>query len=496
MLAKRLGIFTGTGVVAAATIVGGFATPGAAAPTSVRTAASSPTGIHASVGATGELSLAEGVYKSRATNTRFTSGATRVASNATTVWQAGSTRAEAKGSFQFRIIERGKATGYWVLGTAVSGQYSWGLYPQHATCDIYDGDPRAGGEKVSGDVQPYACDVGKLNYGYQWLYQPTFTVHSVVWSTVRGVISPTGAISLDQGYLGSTNKKFELNGRTVRAGQPADAIASGHSSKWSAFLRSGEGGLHSARGDFAYRIVENGQPTPYWIKGSAVNSRGASFSHTSTCSVFLGNPTTTGRPASFNPYVCTMAGANLSGRGDWQVTFTVRARTAIVIDDVLRAKDLLAQGCTADSTDCAYVPRSVVPVTYAGVKVGVGDNNYGDTPNAYRYAWSYTRSATTSGGTTVKGTYNWGVASGSITVYVNHSVTDTDTTTQTDTLHLNAHEAGWLVLAPAYQRITGDWVVKVDGRLYRLRNITFDLPDPNGYGILSQHTEPLPSLAP
>ena len=153
MLAKRLGIFTGTGVVAAATIVGGFATPGAAAPTSVRTAASSPTGIHASVGATGELSLAEGVYKSRATNTRFTSGATRVASNATTVWQAGSTRAEAKGSFQFRIIERGKATGYWVLGTAVSGQYSWGLYPQHATCDISDGDPRAGGEKVSGDVE-------------------------------------------------------------------------------------------------------------------------------------------------------------------------------------------------------------------------------------------------------------------------------------------------------------------------------------------------------
>ena len=52
------------------------------------------------------------------------------------------------------------------------------------------------------------------------------------------------------------------------------------------------------------------------------------------------------------------------------------------------------------------------------------------------------------------------------------------------------------MLAPAYERITGDWVVKVDGRLYRLRNITFDLPDPNGYGILSQHTEPLPPASP
>ncbi|HQZ85275.1 MAG TPA: hypothetical protein PLB21_06535 [Actinomycetota bacterium] len=505
MSARRLGVLTSSGVVAAATIVAGLATPGAAVPTgtgtnttpaAVQAAAGSPTGLHATVGATRELSLAQGVYKSRATNTRFTPGAGRVASNATTAWEAGSTRANAKGSFQYRIVERGRATGYWVLGTAVSGRSAWGLYPQYATCDIYDGDPQAGGEKVGGDVQPYICDIGKLNYGYQWLYLPTFTVRSVVWSTVRGVISPTGAISLDKGYLGSTNKKFELNGKTVRAGQPADAIASGRTSKWSAFLRSGEGGLHSARGDFSYRIVENGKPTPFWIKGSAVNYRGASFSHTSTCSVFLGDPTTTGVKAGFNPYVCNMAGVNLSGRGDWQVTFTVRARTAIVINDVLRAKDLLAQGCTADSTDCSYVPSSVVPVTYPGVKVGVGDNNYGDTPNTYRYAWSYTRSATTSGGVTVKGSYDWGVASGSISTFVNHSVTDTDTTTQTDNLRLNPHEAGWLVLAPAYERITGDWVVKVDGRLYRLRNITFDLPDPNGYGILSQHTEPLPPASP
>jgi hypothetical protein len=518
MTSRRLGILTGWAMVAGATILGGMAAPSvatpivaapiaaapqaaapqaaapqtAAPPSSVRAAVSNVAGLRASVGATGELSLAEGRYRSRPSNTRFTPGAAQVASNATTVWIAGSTTGNAKGSFQFRIVERGKATGYWVVGTAVSGRLSWGLYPQYATCDIYDGDPQAGGEKVGGDVQPYACDIDKLNYAYQWVYQPTFTVHSVIWSTVRGVISPTGAISLDQGYLGSTNKKLELNGKTVRAGQPADTIASGRSSKWSAFLRSGEGGVHSARGDFAYRIVENGKPTPFWVRGSAQNYRGAYFSHTSTCDIFLGNPTTSGTKAGFNPYVCNMAGTNLSGRGDWQVTYTVRARSAIVVNDLLQAKNLLGQGCTADSTDCSYVPTASVPVTYPGVKVGEGVNNDGDTPNTYQYAWSYTRSATTSGGVTVKGSYNWLVASGSITTFVNHSVTDSDTTKQTDALHLKPHEAGWLELAPAYERITGDWVVKVDGRLYRLRNITFDLPASTGYGILTVHTTPLP----
>ncbi|MEV1130242.1 hypothetical protein [Agromyces sp. NPDC049794] len=148
---------------------------------------------------------------------------------------------------------------------------------------------------------------------------------------------------------------------------------------------------HKANVYFAYQIVEDGFPTAYWVTGFAENVRAGRFDHTSTCTISLGKPGDGGVTAAFSPYTCKMVGENLSGRGDWQVTFKVGVHDYTKVEG-LEAQDPITRGCTAAGARCAYVMTS--RQGYAGDRQLVGRlNNGGDeTDGEMRITWIETRS--------------------------------------------------------------------------------------------------------
>ena len=75
--------------------------------------------------------------------------------------------------FTYRIADDGDNTDYWINGSGSNERDA--AFHHHYSCDVYRGDPRAGGVKVT--QTPYQCDAA--DGGTNAVAQLTFTVHKL-----------------------------------------------------------------------------------------------------------------------------------------------------------------------------------------------------------------------------------------------------------------------------------------------------------------------------
>ena len=390
----------------------------------------------------------------------------------------------ATSSFAYQVYELGAPTGIWVRGTARAYPASSGSRDQ-SSCDFFRGRPADGATQISEDSQPYECVMTYVTTADAGRYSLRYTVAPKIWATVRGSMTPTGSVALTAGQVSAENTRWDYNGRPVTGPLAVAVVASSKADSWVAYHRNGDPNANAARVDFAYQIVDDKVVTPYWVAGHSENYRGAEFDHDGACTIYDGNPFTTDASAvSLPPYACTAEGANVDGRGDWKVDFTVSARPAQVVDAVeqpMLARNLLKSACTQDGATCSYIPRSITAADLPGVKVSKKTSNTTSEPVEAAVEWSYRHAVENTLGVEVdtKGTTNVLVQKITVAVKVKWSVdvTNTYTTTQTNTLTIPPGCTSWWVLSPSAKQVTGDFVVSDQGTLYRIKGVTWTLPE-------------------
>jgi hypothetical protein len=410
-------------------------------------------------------------------------------------------------TFAYQVYELGAPTGIWVRGTATA--YPASSYSRDtSSCDFFRGDPATGVPQVSEDSQPYECVMTYVSTSDAGKYDIRYSVAPKVWATVRGSIAPTGTISLAGGQVSAQNTRWVYNGNPVTG--PVKNRVVGSSStpdRWIAYHRNGDLNANAARVDFSYQIVDDNVATPYWVSGDSENYRGAAFDHDGTCTIYDGDPfTTEAKEVSPSPYSCTAEGANVDGRGDWKVDFTVSARPAQVVnasEQPVFSRNLLASACTQAGATCSYIPTSITDADLPKTKVSKKTANNTSEPVEAAVEWSYRHAVTNSVGVEVDATDENNLLVEKVTVAVKAKwsldVTNTYTTTYTNTLTVPPGCSSWWVLSPAAQVVTGDFVVLDDGTLYRIKGVSWTLPEapPSGNdggldaGTLTATSEPI-----
>lgn len=437
-----------------------------------------PVHLTGTVHGVGEIGLSNGRYTP--SDSDSSAGATTVAAGATTDWWI--VAPTPKMTFEYRIVERGAPTKYWIVGEGNVNSSDWAA----ASCSIWKEKPDGTRVKVDQETSsPYVCSSHAP--GLAWITSPqvTFKVHSQDWATVRAVIEPQASqfdtIALSDGEFDSDNTDLVVNGATHTDASAPDEIAAGGATHASAYLRNAENGelTHKANLDFSYRIVEDGFPTAYWVVGFAENERASRFDHTSTCSISLGEPGAGGVTVAFSPYTCSMVGDNLSGRGDWQVTFKVGVHEYTRVEG-LSANRLIKAGCTAADAQCAYVMSA--REGYAQPSRVVGEMSNGTDEAEAEMKWEYEegRSETNSIDTSVTleaSTEFWvGEFKTSFKIAYGHEWEFDKSKKWTYKSSVPPHTTVFFHLSPAYERITGDYFFKYQGKYYRAVDATFDLP--------------------
>lgn len=370
--------------------------------------------------------------------------------------------------FAYRIVERGVPTDYWITGSA-----AWVSSPS-GVCDISRSE---GGTLVKVDADndsPYACTREYESRDNRAIVK--FTVTSLVWATVRGTITPTGVVSLDQAWYESLNTKAELNGQTI-TDATTDALASGQTSSWVVYRRNAEGG-EGAKMDFGYRIIENGKPTPFYVVGHTTNTRdGLGYDHDAACDIYLGEPLNGGVKQHYSPYHCASNGSNVDGRADWKVDFTVSALPYTPVTEKHLAQQLITESCVNADSDCSYVPFSMVDVLKDPVVVGTPITNNGYVEQSSSHEVSHTREITNIWDLKWSISYTWAKVF-KATMEFGYERKEMEASEWKDSVEMNVEgrSVGWYELSPAYQRVTGDYMVRHNGVDYRIVNSTFDIP--------------------
>lgn len=388
--------------------------------------------------------------------------------------------------FTYRIVLQGTPTDYWVRGTVTVEESSFDeSLETYQDCTIFDGDPDAGGTSPSSDV-PYSCDTS----GATSDATATFVVRDNIQAEVLGVIKPVGTVSMDSGY-------FDLS--TIHAVPGSATIAPPYTAGFDAILRPGDITTtpNTARGVFAYRIVDGGVPTKFWVSGMAENEDATEFDHTSTCDIYDVNPIPTllsdnpAKPASVSPYSCDMSGTDLDGRGSWQVTFTVSARTLHVVTGTYDQARLINRLCTTSLDNCG-VDRATTTLTYADpVDASGGINNPYDTPILQQLKATHSTSVTTTVGVSLSTEVGIGqlfkvTATASLSV----AIANTYTYEQTAAINVLPHTTGWWAMSTQMVHAVGDVIVRDGSTYFLLPNITADFPVTGGLSVLTPRSKP------
>ncbi|WP_448810446.1 hypothetical protein [Agromyces bauzanensis] len=370
--------------------------------------------------------------------------------------------------FAYRIVERGVPTAYWIKGSV-----DWDGGPA-GVCDIYRLQDGNLVEVDAANDSPYACTHETESRDNRAIVK--FAVTSLVWATVRGTITPTGAISLDEAWYESLNQKAELNGTTIGDGT-TDALASGQTSSWVVYRRNAEGG-EGAKMDFGYRIIENGKPTPFYVVGHTTNTRdGLGYDHDAACDIYLGEPLAGGVKQHYSPYHCASNGSNVDGRADWKVDFTVSALPYTPVTEKHLAQQLITESCVNSESYCSYVPFSMVDVIKDPVVVGTPITNNGYVEQSESHEVSHTREITNIWELKWSVSYTWAKVF-KASMEFGYERKEMEATEWKDSIEMNVEgrSVGWYELSPAYQHVTGDYMVRHNGVDYRILNSTFDIP--------------------
>jgi hypothetical protein len=395
-----------------------------------------------------------------------------------------------------RIVDFGKQTDYWIraateVRAGVEIYWSW--------CEVYLGDPAAGGIKLDQDTaSPYRCfssDRQTVTGGHPLsMHLETFTLSSLNWATARGAISPQGSIMLGDGHLESPSTRFIVDGRWFPSDPaeqaPFNTIEPGATLDWAAFRRNGESDAN-ASGYFSYRIYDGGVPTRFWVSGMASNWRGVEFNWDYTCQIFDGDPLEGASAVDQSPYLCEMATTTVNGNGDYRVDFTIRTAPIQTLGP-LQARDLMSEGCGDAGDVCYFVPATNDAYVPPGQPLGPPYANAGDEEAEYEFYYATGRSTTNSVDVSLSAQANvLDIFKATIKIAYGWEETDEVDKKWIATMKVPAHEEGWFEFAPAYRRISGDFLFEVNGTWYRVANGTFTVPDSTVPGTLTSHTRPI-----
>ena len=413
-----------------------------------------------------------------------TAGASSLTSGISANFTTKLTGAPATSSFAYQVYELGEATGYWVRGEA-TGYPADSFSRNTSSCDFFEGDPAAGGTQISTETEPYECTMTYQSTEDRGEYVVRYEVAPKVWATVRGSITPQGGLSLTGGQVAAQNNRWDFNGQPVTGPLASAIVPSTKTDSWVAYHRNGDPNVHAARVDFAYQIVDDGTVTPYWVGGHTENYRGVEFDHDGSCAIYDDNPIgSEATEVDPSPYVCAATGSNVDGRGDWRVDFTVSPQPTQKIDAVVSpvlARSVLQKGCSTAGSTCSFIPQSIEDANLPGVQVSRKTANTGPEPVEAEVEWSYRHAVRNSVGIEVdletKEDFLIESVTASVKVKYNIAVTNTYTTTTTNTLTIPPGCSSWWELSPAYQQVTGDFVVSADGTLYRVNRVTWTLPE-------------------
>ena len=413
----------------------------------------------------------------------------------TTTWSAASETQSVQGSATARIVDFGTVTEFWVVADAHT---SGGGTTYGSSCRIYRGDPAAGGTELDqSQDSPYWCN--STHQGMlpgpdpRYAYDETFEVSSLDWATVRGAISPQGSVSLHDGALESPTTRFITDGRWYPA-DPAEqlpflTIAPGATLDWAAFRRNGES-TENASGYFSYRIYDGGVPTRFWVSGMASNWRGVEFNWDYTCQIFDGDPSQGALAVTASPYTCDMTTTEVSGRGDYRVDFAIKTAPIQTLEP-LEARDLMSAGCGDAADACYFVPATNDALVEPGKPLGPPYANDGEDDAEYQFSYASGRSITNTVNVSVSAEANV-LDLFKVAIKVAYGWEETDETEKKwiATMIVPAHEEGWFEFAPAYRKISGDFLFETGGTWYRVTG-TFTVPDDTTPGTLTSHTRAL-----
>lgn len=393
-----------------------------------------------------------------------------------------------------RIVDFDKTTDYWVK-VSVDVESRSGLYS--SSCEVYLGDPEAGGTLLDPDnSSPYQCisTARDTVFGTDPIEseREIFTLSSLNWATVRGAISPKGSIMLGDGYLESPTTRFIVDGRWYPSDPaqqgPFVTIEPGATLDWAAFRRNGESTAH-ASGYFSYRIYDGGVPTRFWVQGMASNWRGVEFNWDYTCQIFDGNPLEGASPAAHaTPYRCDMTTTKVDGNGDYRVDFDVHV-VPIQTLGPLQARPLMSEGCDDAGDACYFVPATNEAWVVDGKPLGPRSQNPTDEQAKYEFSYASGRTITNSVDVSASAEANvLDIFVATIKVAYGWQQTDETEKKWVASMIIPPHHEGWFEFTPAYRKIAGDFLFEVDGTWYRVENSTFIVPDSTSPGTLVSHT--------
>lgn len=389
-------------------------------------------------------------------------------------------------TFVYQIGLLGAPSGYWVKGVL------HGTAPNPSgTCEIYVGDPDAGGILAS-SPQPYLCDATDTTGQFPGTNETFwFNVHDNVAAEVQGIVSPTGSVSLDSGY-------YDLN--TLHSYDGSLTVPANTTTHWDSILRSGDDAIPAwtASGIFVYRIVDDGQPTPYWVEGLGQNYRGVEFDRTSTCNIYDHNPTPSvdspgpSTPVNVSPYRCDMTSQDIGYRGNWEVTYSISKRPLQVVTGAFEQAELMNQFCADDETNCGLTLASATKVL--GPAEQASDKVANNTTRTLKSNVTASRTVTITNSIGVKVTVEGEVAElfkTSVSLSYTFSIATSNTYTQTQVLPIPPGMEGWWTMRAEMVRVVGDIVIRDGDTYYLLKNVSYDFPEVGGLSVLTAESSPI-----
>lgn len=283
-----------------------------------------------------------------------------------------------------QLIDTGKLTDYSVQYTSKINRTGGSIAVDTDCAVLFRGT-----QIDIGDDSPFACE-GVSAQAASGTVLAASTIALFPWAQitatidVRNVDDTAPQISLAKGTLGTTNqdRRIIMNGTSWYPfhddGSPvADVqyatIPNGGSLTWSAAALNSAARSQSevnshGQGYFVYEIVLGGQPTGYWLKGTAETYKWDSWWYPSaTCEIYAGDPNGNGRPATeATPFTCTPTGMtkpNVNFADD--TTFEVRMASVDTLYDKVAAQMRgVNEACSQGSRPCTVTTGRVTRQTY------------------------------------------------------------------------------------------------------------------------------------
>ncbi len=310
--------------------------------------------------------------------------------------------------------------------------------------------------------------------------------------TANGVTGSQGIIAT-MSATGGVGLAFHDNSWTADYASPPSDIPNGGTTSFSVSQKYWSNDMESgAYGTAKAQLYMNGKPTAYWATMYASvywypYDKG-------TCTIYKGDPAYEGAEVGFSPFTCTTSSVN--GSDPWKITFSIAPTPAIDVTDPESQKRLLTNACNADdgAQNCVYTPTSVE--AFADDAKPFGESVINPGPGVVKQTVEAERKYSESNSIGIA--YNskltvWEVWSQSLTINYKFTWTDTRTFKQSEEVEVEPHTESWFTISAAMSKITGDFLVRVDGKIYSMRNATVVMPDASKKAAIMWHTRPYTS---